>query len=175
MAAPKVRKSPYAAFNFKFEVLAPALGGNVAAPITTGNFMECSGLDGENSPIEYREGTDQGVTANKQGNFVRKLAGMERYPNITLRRGITGDNGMWLWRQLVRDEPATRGDPAAGGGYVRHCRITLLDENHDPVMSWKLQDAWPTKLSGPSLNAKSNELAIETLEIVCQRIEIETQ
>lgn len=173
MAAPVVRKNPYAAFNFKFEIIGTALS-NVGAPITTGNFMECSGLDGENTPIEYREGIDPpqqggGTPPANAGNYVRKLAGLERYPNVTLRRGVTGDNGLWQWRQLVRDSPATRDN------YVRDCRITLHDENHQTVMSWKLQSAWPMKLSGPSLNAKANEIAVETLEIVCERIEVETK
>jgi phage tail-like protein len=164
MAAPKDRKNPYTAFNFKFEIIGNALS-NVAEPVTTGAFMECSGLDGENSPIEYREGIDQ--VAATAGNFVRKLAGMERYPNVTLRRGITGHTGLWKWRELVRDSPATRDN------YVRDVRITLNDENHAPVMSWTLKSAWPAKLSGPSLNAKSNELAVESLELCCERILID--
>lgn len=172
MAAPVIRKNPYAAFNFKFEIVGATLT-NVLAPITTGNFMECSGLDDENSPIEYREGIDPppkggGTPAATAGNYVRKLVGLERYPNVTLRRGITGDNGLWMWRKLVRDNPASR------DLYVRGVLITLHDENHQAVMSWNLQDAWPSKLSGPSLNAKANEIAVESLEIVCERIEVVT-
>ncbi|HEY5933086.1 MAG TPA: phage tail protein [Kofleriaceae bacterium] len=166
MARPEVRKNPYAAFNFAFEVMQPPLAG-VTEPITTGAFMEASGLDGEHAVIEYREGTDQ--VAENAGNFVRKLAGLEKYPNVTLRRGITGHAGLWQWRQLVRDKPASRDD------YLRDVRITLRDENHKAVMTWKLTAAWPCKLSGPSLNAKASEIAIETLELCCERIEIEMQ
>lgn len=167
MARPESRKNPYAAFNFVFEVMQPPLD-NVAEPITSGAFMEASGLDGEHAAIEYREGTDQ--VAENAGNYVRKLAGLERYPNVVLRRGITGHAGLWQWRQIVRDSPADRDK------YVRNVRITLRNENHKAVMTWKLTDAWPCKLSGPSLNAKaSNEIAIETLELCCERIEIEMQ
>ena len=52
-------------------------------------------------------------------------------------------------------------------------RIKLLDEKHEPVLKWKLTNAWCTKLSGPTLNAKGNEIAIETLEIAYDRIDME--
>jgi phage tail-like protein len=163
MAKPKPRKNPYAAFNFIIDLVTPIEG--IEGPLASG-FTEASGLDGEHAVIEYREGTDQ--LAENAGNFVRKLVGLERYPNVVLRRGITGHTGLWQWRQIVRDSPADR------DRYVRTVRVTLRDENHQPVMTWKLTDAWPCKLSGPSLNAKQPaEVAIETLELCCERIEIE--
>jgi phage tail-like protein len=50
--------------------------------------------------------------------------------------------------------------------------IVLQDEAHQPVVTWTLENAWIAKLSGPSLNSKSNEIAIESIEVVCERIEI---
>lgn len=162
------RRNPYGAYNFLVKVDIPTgvdLDQNAVA-----SFMECSGLDNENAPIEYREGTDQppgsGATA---GATVRKLPGMERYPNVVLRRGIAGDTSLWKWRKALRD--ANHDERP-----VTTVRIALLNEHYEegsPVMTWVLWNAWPTKLSGPTLNAKGNDLAIETLELACERIEIE--
>src|SRR5260370_12979205 len=86
------RKNPYAAFNFVVKV------GNSTAPIA--GFMEASGLDGENMPIEYRDGNDQ---SGNDGARPRKQPGMERYPNVILRRGITGDKTLWDLRLAIRN------------------------------------------------------------------------
>ncbi|HEX3864908.1 MAG TPA: phage tail protein [Stellaceae bacterium] len=152
------RKNPYSAFNF----VVTLDGTEIAA------FMEVSGLDGENAIIEYREGHDQ--TGNG-GAFVRKLPGLERYPNIMLRRGITGDLTLWKLRQAVRD--ATSGPEfGAVGSVTPSLKVELQDETHTTVQSWTMHNAWVAKLSGPSLNAKANEIAIESVEFVCERIEI---
>jgi phage tail-like protein len=164
---PIQRNNPYGAFNFKVVVEPPATGGSLDIA-GLASFMECSGLDSENSPIEYREGTDLPPgTGVKGGASVRKLPGMERYPNIVLRRGITGSVALWNWRKAIRD--------AKGDGPVTTVRIILTNEQHEEVFKWVLFKAWPTKLSGPSLNAKGNDLAVEALELCCERIEVDTQ
>lgn len=152
------RKNPYAAFNF----VVTLDGAEIAA------FMEVSGLDGENAVIEYREGHDQ--TGNG-GAFVRKLPGLERYPNVMLRRGITGDLTLWNLRKAIRD--ATAG-PEFGdiGSATPSLKVELQDEQHNTVQSWTLHNAWISKLSGPSLNARASEIAIESVEVVCERIEL---
>ena len=154
------RKNPYAAFNFVVKVNGTDIAG----------FMEASGLDAENTPIEYREGRDQLSNANS-GAFVRKQPGMERYPNVMLRRGITGSTALWDLRKAIRD--ATDGPAVAGAapGPINWL-IELHDEAHQPVVSWTLTNAWISKLSGPSLNARANEIAIESIEVVCERIEV---
>lgn len=159
------RVNPYTAFNFTIEIVGTAPAG-VTLSATDAGFMECSGLDNENSPIEYREGSGPRGNGITPGNFVHKYVGMERYPQVTLRRGITLNQSLWAWRKLVRDNPADRTK------YVCSVKVALLDENHAtvPKMFWTLQDAWPCKLGGPSFNAKGNELAIETLELCCERI-----
>lgn len=150
------RKNPYAAFNFVVTIDGVELAG----------FMEVSGLDGENAVIEYREGSDSA------GNFVRKQPGLERYPNVVARRGITGDLTLWNMRQAIRD--ATTGPEFATtvASSTPLLKIDLQDEKHDTVQSWLLHNAWIAKLSGPSLNARANEIAIESAEFVCERIEI---
>ena len=149
MATERPNKNPYSAFNFVVEID----GDQIAA------FQEVTGLDSENTPIEYREGADP-------MNTVRKLPGLEKYPNVTLKRGITGSTALWDWRKEVRD---------GGSAFppVRDVTIKLLDDVHQSVMKWKLVNAWCAKLSGPSLNAKTSEIAIETMELAHDRVDIE--
>jgi phage tail-like protein len=157
------RINPYTAFNF-------VVKKDDGTPLA--GFMEASGLDGENAIIEYREGDDQPPGAT--GAFVRKQPGLERYPNPTLRRGITGDLTLWTLRQAIRDATANPGPTNATmiNPVSPFLTIELQDESHTTVQTWQLHNAWFCKISGPSLNAKSNEIAIESVEIACERIEI---
>ena len=171
---PIERKNPYSAFNFAVIADGPLSGIGVTTNKVLGGFMEVTGLDGENSPIEYREGTDQSST--KAGAFMRKMPGLERYPNVVVKRGITGDLTLWKWRQLVRDKAHTIAASKVPLEQIAiPLRIELRDENHTPVLFWKLENAWLYKLSGPSLNAKGNEFAVETAEFCCERILIDTE
>ena len=144
MATERPNKNPYSNFNFVVEID----GAEIAA------FSEVSGLDSENTPIEYREGADA-------TNAMRQLPGIEKYSHVVLKRGITGSTALWDWRKEVRDGGATF--PPS-----RSVVIKLLDEKHNrgaPAMTWTLTNAWCCKLSGPSLNAKGNEIAIESMEL----------
>jgi phage tail-like protein len=161
MAKATPRPNPYAAFNFVVKLEGTELAG----------FMEVSGLDGENAVIEYREGNDQ--KPGSTGAFVRKLPGLERYPNVTLRRGIAGDLTLWNLRQKIRDADLSSPEFATTINSVTPAlTVELQNESHATVQTWQLHNAWISKLSGPSLNAKSNEIAIESVEVVCERIEL---
>jgi phage tail-like protein len=148
MATERPNKNPYSNFNFTV-----AINGSVEAA-----FQEVSGLDSENTPIEYREGADP-------FNTVRKLPGIEKYPHVTLKRGLTGTLLLWQWRQEVRD---------GGSSFppIRNVVIQLQDEQHRNVYKWTLTNAWCTKLSGPSLKGQGNEIAIETMELAYDRIDL---
>lgn len=112
------------------------------------NFSEVSGLTLESEPIEYRGGADQSLT-------VRKIPGLRKYGNVSLKRGImAADNGFWEWWNTIQSGTVQR----------RTVTIALLDEEHNPAMSWEIQGAWPVKIEGPGLNATGNEVAVETLE-----------
>jgi phage tail-like protein len=151
-----LRSNPYAAFNFVVSL--------VGDKDSLGGFMEVTGLDTENAIIEYREGDD-----NTSGAFVRKLPGLERYPNVILRRGITGDLKLWnKLRQPIRNADIR---PEFGSA-TPALKVDLQDEKHETVQSWTLQNAWVSALRGPSLNGRSNEIAIESIEVVCERIEL---
>lgn len=140
-------KNPYSAFNFVVLIN----NQEVAA------FSEVSGLDTENTPIEWRDETHK-------TNHVAKLPGMEKYPNLMLKRGITASPYPWQWRKEARDGSSSFPP-------VRDVVVQLQNENRETVYSWKLLNAWCCKLSGPSLNAKSNEIAIESMELAYDRIE----
>ena len=142
-------KDPYRSYNFKLEL----------GSIQRAGFRECSGLDSSQDPIDYREGDQGGQTA-------RKIPGMVKHSNIILKWGITDDSELWDWRKKVMD-----GKPREE--YLQNCSIILLD--HDGVnelVRWNLINAWPSKWTGPTFNATGNEVAIETLEIVHEGLEL---
>jgi phage tail-like protein len=146
-----VRNDPYLAVNFQV-VIAGVLDDGQAIQ---GSFAEVSGLDVEVSPIEYRNGSED-IT-------VRKIPGLRKYSNILLKRGMTGDLTLWTWIKSVLEGNVQRADGT----------ITLLDESRQPVMKWTFRRAWPCRWTGPTLNAKGNEIAIETLEICHEGLDLE--
>ena len=140
------RDNPYLNFNFLVDI---GLGDELG-------FSEVEVPSGEIEVIEYREGGDR-------VNSARKLPGLTKYPNVTLKRGITGRTDLFEWWKSVRDGQVQR----------RNVTITLLDEQRQAVLRWHLRDAFPVKIEGPSLNASGNEVAIETLELAHEGLEIE--
>jgi len=136
------RKDPYRVYNFIVEI----------DGITRAGFRECSGLDTSQDPIDYREGTDPLTT--------RKIPGMVKYSNISLKWGMTDDTEFWEWRQKAMDGKVER----------KNGSIVLLDDTGAEKWRWNFRDGWPTKWTGPSLNATGNEVAIESLEIVHEGI-----
>lgn len=139
------RVDPYSAYNFVVE-----LDG-----VTTAGFSEASGLDSETDVISYRTGDHE--------NTVTKLPGLKKYPNIVLKRGFTKDDKLWKWRKQVMDGKTQRVSGA----------ITLQGEDRTPVLRWTFTQGWPAKLSGPQLNARNNEVAIETLEIAHEGLDFQ--
>jgi len=147
------RDDPYGGYNF--EVIITGVSDDGTA--VKGSFAECSGLEVEVPPIEYRNGPED-IT-------VRKIPGLKKFTNITLKRGIIGDLAFWNW--IVE----------AMNGKVRRTEgsILLLDENRQEVMRWNFKRGWPCKWTGPGLNAKNNEIAMETLEIAHEGLDIDGQ
>jgi phage tail-like protein len=140
------RLDPYAGYNFAVE-----LDG-----ITRAGFRECSGLENSQNAGEYREGTDKNLS-------VRKLPGLVTHSDITLSRGITADSKLWEWRQKV-----------VKGSVERHdISIMLLDANGNAKITWNLFDCWPRQWTGPSLNATTDDLAVEQLVLACERVEVD--
>ncbi|HKE37287.1 MAG TPA: phage tail protein [Candidatus Baltobacteraceae bacterium] len=138
---------PFKAFNFILSIDGMA---------SSAGFSEVSGLSTDGDIVEYREGNDTQL-------WTRKLTGLRKHSHITLKRGQTKNLDLWQWRQNILD-----GVPDRRAG-----TITLVDEQNTPVMHWKFREGWPVKYDGPTLNAKGNDVAIETLEIVHEHLEIE--
>lgn len=145
------REDPYSALSFQVVVAGVFDEGQAIR----GSFAEVSGLDVEITPIEYRTGSED-LT-------VRKLPGLKKFSNITLKRGIIGDLAFWTWTKSVLDGHVLRADGT----------ITLLDEGRQPVLRWKFRRAWPCRWVGPTLNASANAVAIETLELCHEGLEVE--
>ncbi|WP_138735577.1 phage tail protein [Modestobacter excelsi] len=148
---PVTREDPYAAFNF--QVIVTNVSDDGVA--VSGAFTEITGLEVEISPIEYRGGAED-IT-------VRKIPGLKKFSNITLKRGITGHIGFWNWVVEAMNGKVRR---TAGS-------IIMLDENRQEVMRWNFSRAWPTKYTGPSLGANKNEIAMETLVLAVEGVLID--
>lgn len=139
------RIDPYSGFNFLIEIDETIKAG----------FSECSGLSTDTDPIEYREGNED-IT-------VRKIPGLKKFANISLKRGMTTDLELWKWRKTVLDGETVRKSGA----------IILLNEARERVMQWNFREGWPAKWEGPSLKGTGNEIAIETLEIAHEGLDLE--
>ena len=134
---------PFASFNFKLEI----------EGITVAGFSEVTGLNQESNVIDYREGQEP-ITP-------RKLPGLNKFGNITLKRGISPDLSVYNWRKTVTDGDIER----------RNASIVLHNEKHEEVVRWNLVNAWPSKYVGPDLKANANEVAIESVELTHEGVE----
>jgi phage tail-like protein len=137
------RQDPYKAFNFRVEI----------EGITTAEFAEASGLQSETAVVEYRTGGE---------HLVRKLPGLTKFANIALRRGVTKDAELWNWRKSIVDGHVER----------RNGSIILLEDDGTEVVRWNFRNGWICKWEGPSMDAKANEVAIETIEIAHEGVEL---
>ena len=126
-------------------------------------FTEVSGLDFETEVIEYREGSSTLYSKSKQ-------PGLTKFSNITLKRGtFQGDYDFYkLWRETYFFQESNK----TGSRYRRTVTIKLLNESHEPVITWKILNAWPSKVQSTDLKADANEVAIETMELVHEGLEI---
>jgi phage tail-like protein len=140
------RRDPYRSFNFQLVIDGVPLGA----------FSEASGLTADGDAVDYREGTD--VQSN-----MRKLVGLRKFTNITLKRGYTQDRSLWIWHQnIVNGQPDRR-----------NVTVVLMNEARQPVLSWHAENAWVNKIEGPSFKASGNEIAMESVELVHEGLTIE--
>ena len=137
------RVDPYRNFSFLVEI----------DGITQAGFSDCSGFGASTDPVEYREGGET--------KTVRKLPGLTKYTNITLKWGLTDSKELYNW---YRDVVNGKIDRKSGS-------IILLDLEGNEIVRCKLFDAWPTKWDGPVFTAIGYDVAIETLELAHERVE----
>ena len=146
------RDLPYAQFNFLVDLGTGQTEGPEAG------FQECSGISMSIDVIEYRNGND------KQNN-PRKLAGLARVSDVTLKRGIIGSVSLYNWIDQIRN-----GDQSA----LRTVTIHLQNEDRTGVaMTWKLLRARIVKHTTGPLNAKGTDVAMEELTLAYERLELE--
>ena len=121
------------------------------------SFQEVSGLDVEAQIIEYRHG-------NSPEFSTIKMPGIKKSSNVTLKKGVfKGDNSFWDWFNQIKMNTIER----------KAMVITLLDEEGNPTMTWTLNNAWPTKITGTDLKSDGNEVAVETLEVAHEGVTID--
>lgn len=144
------RITPYGAFNFVV---------NFDGGEEFGGFSDVSGIGTEVTVAEYRSGNDK-------ENHVRKVAGVHKVSDVTLKRGIVNFDSLWSWL----DETRTAG-PAA----QKTVAVTLLDEAHNPVRTWLLRGCIPMKYTGPTLAGKGGgDVAMEEIVLAAEGFEIQT-
>lgn len=120
-------------------------------------FTEVSGLNIENKVIEYRDGISPEYSKIK-------MPGMREFSNITLKRGVfTGDNEFYKWLNTISLNNVER----------RDITISLLNEKHEPVVVWKVHNAFPVKVQSTDLKGDGNEVAIEQLDLAHEGLTIE--
>jgi phage tail-like protein len=143
------RTAPYGAFNYvvNFD------GGEIF-----GGFSDVSGIGTEMTIAEYRNG-------NEKENHVRKVAGVHKVSDVTLKRGIVNSKSLWEWIKETR---------TAGPAAQKTVSITLLDEAQAPVQSWVLRGVIPMKYTGPTLAGKGGgDVAMEELVLSAEGLVIE--
>ena len=120
-------------------------------------FTEVTGLNLETEVIEYRDGS------SPEYNKI-KMPGLRKFGNITLKRGtFANDNEYYAWFNTVNLNQIER----------RDVTISLLNESHEPVVVWKVKNAFPIKIQSPDLKSDANEAAIESLEIAHEGLTIQ--
>ena len=142
---------PYSQFNFQVTV------GDEGPERPQAGFQEVSGIGLEINVAEYRAG-------NSVENSPVKVTGTYKVPDVTLKRGVMGFLDLYRWLDEVRNGSQDQ---------LRTVKIDLMSEDRATVaMSWKLVKARPIKYTGPSLNGKGTDVAIEELVLAAERIEL---
>lgn len=134
------RIDPYRNCRFRVEIDGIQIAG----------FSEATIPDSTTDPVEYREGTD--ITTMK------KLSGLTKYGNITLKKGLTDSMDLYNWRKQVEQLGAI--------GSRKNISLILIDEEGNDKARWNIIEAWPTKYDPSDFSAKGSEVVIESLEIV---------
>lgn len=139
-------ENPLVSFHFAIEVQ-----GKIS-----GYFTEISGLGSEHEVVELK------AVDAKGREIVQKVPGRLKWNDITLKRGITKEMDLWNWRKLVEDGKV---DEARHDG-----SIIMFDQKLQEVARWNFERAWPTKVTGPSLQSDSNSFGIEEITITYEYI-----
>ena len=139
----------FGAYNFLLEVS----GITPDQKTIIGGFKKMSGMDSETEIVEFKQGNDM---------IVRKKPGRTTYANITLERGFTATDDLWQWRKNIEDGLIDR----------RSGSIIILDQDGETeVARYNFYEGWPCKWYVPDMDADQSGMAIEKVEIACEKIE----
>lgn len=139
------RQDPFRNFRFRLEIDGLSIAG----------FSEVAIGGAFTDVIEYREGTDPA--------HPRKLPGLTKYGNITLKRGMTTTRDLFQWHHQIVQGQITTGR--------RNVAIVIQDESGADVARFVVSEAWPAKYDPSDLSGKGNEVLIEALELANEGIE----
>ena len=145
------RERPYSQFNFLVS------WDGLDATSAQAGFQEVSGLGLEINVAEYRAG-------NEKDNTPRKITGTYKVPDVTLKRGALGSLDLYEWLNQIRN---------GAQDALRTVTVQLQNEDHSTIaQEWKLTNARPIKYTGPGLNGKGTDVAVEELVLACERIDM---
>lgn len=152
MAEP--REFPYPNFAFRVKI------GNDDENAILAGFQEVSGLGMEAAMSEYRAG-------NSKENVPKKIMGLGKTPDVTLKRGVIGAINLFKWIEAVRDGDRSKDQ------FFKTVVIKLMAEDRSTaVLEWKLLNARPMKYTAPALNGKSSDVAMEELTLSVENIQM---
>lgn len=142
---------PYRVFRYRVEIEGLSRAG----------FSEVSGMNLSTDVVEYREGDDL-------RNTPRKLQGLTKFGNVTFRWGLTDDSDFLEWIYSVA--PTNQAPPT--GIQRKNITVTLIDDAGNDGPQWQLINCWPTGYNVPDLNGLGGEVAISSLEICHEGLEL---
>jgi phage tail-like protein len=142
---PEARHDPYLNFNFVVEIDGVAVGG----------FAEVDVPEGRIEVAAYRDGSER-------QNNIRRLPGRVTYGPLILRRGFSADRTLFQWWRAVAEGDLDR----------RNVAVILRDQSGHPVARWNFSNALPMKYEGPDFRAHGNDVAIESLELAIEDMEL---
>jgi phage tail-like protein len=146
---------PYVQFNFVVDLDRTGMD-----PLSySGGFQEVSGIGMEVTVTEYRNGNDK-------DNGVRKITGLNKSADVTLKRGVIGATVLYDWLNDIRN-----GNQKA----YKDVTVTLMSEDRVPVLEWRLLRARISKCTYGPLNAKGNDAAMEEMVLVYERLELKAR
>ena len=122
----------------------------------TGYFTEIGGLGSETEIVEHKVVDPQGR------DLIQKIPGRLKFTDVTLKRGVTALKDIWDWRKMVEDGNIV--------GARKNATITMYDQSLNAVARWNLTNAWPTKVSGPSIQSDSNAFGVEEVSITFEML-----
>lgn len=147
---------PYVQFNFLVDL--SGLSG-MDPKSFSGGFQEVSGIGMEVTVSEYRNGNDK-------DNGVRKITGLNKSADVTLKRGVIGATTLYEWLNDIRN-----GNQKA----FRDVAVTLMSEDREAVLEWRLLRARIIKCTYGPMSAKGTDVAMEEIVLAYERLEMKAR